>query len=45
MMASLRSILRIAAEIIFIGLPGMLLIRLWSMAVAEQLKPKDRRAT
>jgi|GEM_PF-4274099 len=44
MMVSPRSILRIAAEIVFIGLPGRLLIRLWSMVIAEQLKPKDRCA-
>lgn len=30
---------RSLAEAVFIGLPGLVLLRLWAAAMAEQLKP------
>jgi len=39
-----RSLLRTAAEIVFIGLPGIILFHLWARAIAEQLGPEAKSA-
>lgn len=44
-MSARRSRLRTAAEVVFIGLPGLILFRLWVLALAEQLKPEAKSRT
>jgi hypothetical protein len=34
--------LRMAAEAVFVGVPCLILFRLWVMALAEELKPDIR---
>ncbi len=43
-MRARRSLLRTVAEVVFIGLPGMLLFHLWARAMAEQLGPEAKPA-
>jgi len=44
-LAAACRLLRVGAATLFIGLPGIVLMRFWVMAVAEELKHDNRTAS